>query len=75
MLALSLAAIAVFIINGQVNWWFGLLMAVQTSALLAARFAVNYPNSNVWVRRSAHIIIVSALKLFGAFDLVLGMFG
>ncbi|MEZ4581071.1 MAG: sulfite exporter TauE/SafE family protein [Caldilineaceae bacterium] len=27
VLALSLAAIAVFIINGQVNWWFGLLMA------------------------------------------------
>ncbi|MEZ4557928.1 MAG: sulfite exporter TauE/SafE family protein [Caldilineaceae bacterium] len=78
VLALSLAAIAVFIINGQVNWWFGLLMAVGQSigAWLAARFAVNYPNSNVWVRRLLiFIIIVSALKLFGVFDLVLGMFG
>lgn len=77
VLALSVAAIAVFVLNGQVNWWFGLLMAVGQSigAWLAARFAVNYPNSNVWVRRLLIlIIVVSILKLFGVFSLIGGMF-
>jgi len=78
VLALSVAAIAVFIYNGQVNWWLGALMAVGQSigAWLAARFAVGNPNANVWVRRLLiAVIVLSILKLFGVFDLVSGMMG
>lgn len=73
VLALSVAAIVVFVANGQVDWWLGGLMAVGQSlgAWLAARFAVNYPNSQVWVRRLLILVIVlSILKLFGLFDLL-----
>ena len=76
VLALSLSAIVVFIVNGQVNWWLGALMAVGQSigAWLAARFAVGNPNANIWVRRLLiAVIVLSILKLFGVFDLVLGI--
>jgi uncharacterized membrane protein YfcA len=78
VLALSVAAIAVFIANGQVNWWLGALMAVGQSigAWLAARFAVGNPNANIWVRRLLiAVIVLSILKLFGVFDLISGMIG
>lgn len=71
VLALSLAAIAVFIMNDQVNWGLGLLMAVGQSigAWLAARFATGNPNANIWVRRLLIVIIVlSIIKLFGIWD-------
>ena len=75
VLALSVTAIAVFIYNGQVNWWLGTLMAVGQSigAWLATRFAVGNPNANIWVRRLLiAVIVLSILKLFGVFDLVSG---
>ena len=78
VLALSLAAIVVFIVNDQVNWWLGALMAVGQSigAWLAARFAVGNPNANVWVRRLLiAVIVLSIIKLFGGFDLLSGMMG
>ena len=58
-----------------VAWWLGALMAVGQSlgAWLAARFAVGNPSANIWVRRLLIAVIVfSILKLFGAFDLLLG---
>ncbi len=78
VLALSVAAIAVFIYNDQVNWWLGALMAVGQSigAWLAARFAVGNPNANIWVRRLLiTVIVLSILKLFGVFDLASAMMG
>ena len=75
VLALSLAAIVVFIVNDQVAWWLGALMAIGQSlgAWLAARFAVGNPNANIWVRRLLiTVIVLSILKLFGAFDLLMG---
>ncbi len=76
VLALSLSAIVVFIVNDQVNWWLGALMAVGQSigAWLAARFAVGNPNANLWVRRLLiTVIVLSILKLFGVLDLVSGI--
>ena len=78
VLALSLTAIAVFILNDQVNWGLGLLMAVGQSigAWMAARFATTNPNANIWVRRLLiFIIVVSIIKMFGIWDLAVGMFG
>lgn len=76
VLALSATALFVFIINGQVDWYFGILMAVGQSigAWIGARFAVNYPNSNVWIRRLLIVVIVvSIVKLFGVWEMVLGL--
>ncbi|MCB0046425.1 MAG: sulfite exporter TauE/SafE family protein [Caldilineaceae bacterium] len=76
VLALSLSAIAVFILNDQVAWGLGLLMAVGQSigAWLAARFAATNPNANVWVRRLLiAIILFSIVKLFGIWDWAMGM--
>lgn len=78
ILTYSLAAIIVFVMNGQVDWGLGLLMAVgqSTGAWLAARFATGNPNANVWVRRLLiFIIVVSIIKMFGLWDLAMGMFG
>jgi len=78
VLAFSLTAIAVFIMNDQVNWGLGLLMAVGQSigAWLAARFATTNPNANVWVRRLLIVIIVvSMIKLFGIWDWAWAMVG
>ncbi len=63
-------ALAVFVLNGQVNWAYGALMAVGQSvgAWAAARFAVKSENAAVWVRRLLILIVaVSMLKFFGAF--------
>ena len=76
VLAFSLAALLIFVRNGQVNWGLGALMAVGQSfgAWLGARFAVGYPNANVWVRRLLIVVIVvSILKLFGLLDPILAL--
>ncbi|NJN84439.1 MAG: sulfite exporter TauE/SafE family protein [Caldilineaceae bacterium] len=72
VLALSLAAIVVFINNDQVDWGLGVLMAIGQSigAWLAARYASNNPNANIWVRRLLiAVILVSIAKFFGLMDL------
>jgi len=68
VLAFSLSAIAVFLYNGQVNWQLGALVAVGQSvgAWLAARFATNNPNANVWIRRLLiAVVVISIIRFFG----------
>jgi uncharacterized membrane protein YfcA len=68
VLAFTLTALVVFVVNGQVNWGMGALMAVgqSTGAWLAARFAIRNKNANVWVRRLLIAVVsVSIWKLFG----------
>ncbi|MEM7537545.1 MAG: sulfite exporter TauE/SafE family protein [Chloroflexota bacterium] len=73
VLAFSFSAIAIFLYNGQVDWYLGGLMAIGQSigAWAAARFATQNPNANIWVRRLLiTVILVSIAKFFGLLDLI-----
>lgn len=71
-------ALLVFVMNDQVNWAYGALMAVGQSlgAWLAAKFAVQSENAAVWVRRLLiTIVFFSMLKFFGGFEWLAGLLG
>ncbi|MEM7126922.1 MAG: sulfite exporter TauE/SafE family protein [Chloroflexota bacterium] len=70
ILFLTIGALLIFILQGQIWWGIGALMAVGQSAgaWLAARFATQYEDANVWVRRL--LIVVVVVAIVRAFDLV-----
>ncbi|MFK7908809.1 MAG: sulfite exporter TauE/SafE family protein [Chitinophagales bacterium] len=71
VLVFSIPALLIFIGNGQVNWTYGLLLAIGQSfgGWLGATFATGYPNANIWVRRILIAVIVFAIgKFFGVYD-------
>jgi uncharacterized protein len=73
VLVFSITALAVFVINGQVDWGLGALLAAGQSigAWLAARFATTNRNANLWVRRLLiTVVVVSILEFFGVLDLI-----
>lgn len=64
-------ALFVFVLNDQVNWAYGAMMAVGQSlgAWGAAKFAVESENAATWVRRLLVVIVFfSMLKFFGMFQ-------
>lgn len=65
--AFTIPALFIFIINGQVNWYLGLLLTVgQTAgAWAAATFAVKIPRANYWIRLLLIAVIVMAIVHFG----------
>lgn len=75
VLFFTVAALAVFVRNGQVDWAVGLILAVgnMLGAWAAARVAV--ARGAVWVRRLLiAVVVVSAANLLGLFDLVVRSF-
>jgi uncharacterized protein len=61
-------ALVVFVLNDQVHWGYGAMMAVGQSlgAWGAARFAVESEHAATWVRRLLVVIVFfSTLELFG----------
>lgn len=71
VLCFTLIALLVFVLNGRVQWREGLVLAVgnMLGAWVGAGFAVE--QGVVWVRRLLIAIVVfSAAKLLGVFDLV-----
>lgn len=63
-------ALAVFAIQGQVNWFVGFVVATgqATGAWVAARFLAGNDKAGVWIRRALiAVVAVSALKFFGLF--------
>ncbi len=71
ILAFTIAALAVFIYNDQVNWIIGLVLAIgnMLGGWVATKVAVE--RGAVWVHRLlVAVVIVSALKLLGVFDLI-----
>jgi uncharacterized membrane protein YfcA len=75
VLCFTLFALAVFLINGQVRWSVGLILAVgnMLGAWVAARMAVERGATFVrWLLIA--VVAVSAAKLLGVFDLVTGLF-
>lgn len=78
VLFITLFAIVIFAIGGQINWWLGGLMAIGQSigAWAAARFATQYKNANVWVRRLLiAVVVISIFRFFGIWDWVFGLLG
>ena len=68
VLTFNITAFVIFILNAQVNWWLGGLLAVGQSlgAWGAARFATKSKNANQWIRWLLIVVLVfTALKLFG----------
>ncbi|OWY22144.1 sulfite exporter TauE/SafE family protein [Sphingobacteriales bacterium UPWRP_1] len=65
--AFTLPALFIFIINGQVNWFLGLLLTAgqAVGAWLAATFAVNMPTANQWIRVLLIAVIIVAIVHFG----------
>jgi hypothetical protein len=64
-------AIAVFFMNDQINWEYGLILAVgnMLGAFVASRFAVNWGAKYVRYILLA-VILLSALKLLGVFEMI-----
>jgi len=64
----NLCTIWIFLVNGQIHWELGLIMAVGQclGAWLAARFATRYEHADVWIRRLLIVIVLlSIAKVFG----------
>ncbi len=75
VLCFTVSALAVFLINKQVVWSTGLILAVgnMLGAWVAARMAVERGAAFVrWVLVA--VVAVSGAKLLGLFDLVAGLF-
>lgn len=67
VLCFTVPALAVFVVHGQVNWGWGLLLAVgnMAGAWTGTRFAAR-PGASVWVYRLFLLVVVySAVRLLG----------
>jgi uncharacterized membrane protein YfcA len=72
VLVFTVPALFVFLINDQVNWGIGLVLAVGnvTGAWVATHFAAR-PGAAVWVHRLlVAVVVVSSAELLGVFDLM-----
>ena len=66
VLFLTASSLVVFILNDQINWQLGLIVAVgqMAGAWLGANFAVN--QGAVWVRRILIVVVsLAALRFLG----------
>jgi len=75
VLFFTIFALVVFIINDQVNWLIGLILAIgnMMGAWIGARVAVE--QGAIWVHRFLIVIvIISALNLLGVFTWISGQF-
>lgn len=64
----TIPAIIIFIINDQINWKLGGLLAIGqvSGAYIAARFATKHKNAGIWIRKLLiFIILISIIELFG----------
>ena len=73
VLFLTIGALFIFWRQGLIWWGIGALMAVGQSigAWMGARFATQYENANVWVRRLLiAVIIISIIRFFGITEMI-----
>jgi len=66
VLLMAVIALPLFVLNNQVDWGLGALMAIgqAVGAWLAANYATRVPNANVWVRRLLITIVVISIARF-----------
>ncbi len=73
----ALPVLLIFVWNGQVNWKYGLLLAIGQAAggWFAAKFALEHPRAKIWIHRLLIIMILAVIaKLFGLFDWLITVF-
>ncbi|MEM9720773.1 MAG: sulfite exporter TauE/SafE family protein [Bacteroidota bacterium] len=74
---LSIPALIIFFLSGDVHIGWGLLMAMAQSigALIAVRFVSKAPNATKWIYRIlVFVILASAAKFLGIYDFLLSLF-
>ena len=67
VLCFTVPALAIFVLHNQVNWGWGLLLAIgnMTGAWVGTRFAAR-PGASVWVYRLfIGVVVYSAVRLLG----------
>ncbi len=66
VLAYNIFSLSIFLYYGQVNWVYGLLLAVGQvfGAYLAARFATRHPKANIWIRYLLVVILLVSIVRF-----------
>jgi len=69
VLLMALSALPLFVINNQVNWGLGALMAIGQAmgAWLGANYATRVPAANIWVRRLLIAIVLISIARFVLF--------
>ena len=66
VLLLTIPALLLFVCFGQVNWYWGIILSIgqAAGAWLAARFATQHKNAQVWVRRILIMVIILGIFKF-----------
>ncbi len=70
-LLLTIPALIIFIVNGQIEWIAGLTLSVSQmfGAAWLAKFAVGHPKANYWIRAIlVGIIIIAIIRFLGIYD-------
>jgi uncharacterized protein len=73
---LSIPALIIFTISGDIHLGFGLMMAIAQSlgAMLGVRFVIKVPDADKWIHRLLILIIIaSASKFLGIYDYIVGI--
>ncbi len=76
ILLYTIPVMGIFILNGQIDWWVAIWLAVGQIAgtWLAGKFAVNHPSANKWVRfLLIFMVSVSIIKMFGVVEAVVAL--
>ncbi|MBL4658042.1 MAG: sulfite exporter TauE/SafE family protein, partial [Flavobacteriales bacterium] len=77
VLCFSIPALIVFVYNDQVDWKIGALLASgqMLGGWIAARFAMEHSQANVWVRRLLILMIIaSAFELLGLREIAMKLY-
>ena len=66
VLVYSVLVLAIFQEGGQVNWGYGLLLAVgqMLGAWVAARFAADHPKARTWIRYLLIAVVIASIAKF-----------
>ena len=67
VLVYSFAVLAIFQEGGQVEWRYGLLLAIgqMFGAWVAARFAADHPKSKIWIRYLLIAVVLASIGKLG----------
>ena len=76
ILLLTIPVLGIYIYQGQVNWEYGLTLALGQSlgAYFTAKFAIHHPKANIWIHRLLVImVLVAIVKILGIYEFVIGL--
>lgn len=71
VITFAIPVLGMFIYHEQIDWFWAIPLTIGQSigGWLAARFATNYPNANIWIRRLLIVVIIGAIiKFLGLYN-------